>query len=1147
MSLQFIFGASGSGKTRYLYETLIRMSIEQPQIQYVAIVPEQFTMQTQKDMVMLHPDHGTMNIDIVSFGRLAYRVFEELAVEHPEVLDDMGKSMVLRKVASGERKNLGIFSGHLNQAGFINQLKSMLSEFYQYGISPDGLRQAVAGAKSPLLKEKLKDLVVIYEAFQKEISSRYITAEEILDVLCRVLPDSRWIKNSVVTLDGYTGFTPVQYRLLELLMIHARKVMVTVTIDPGEDPYKEAKIQDLFFMSKDMVGHLAKLAGKHGIGRDKEVVLSGQGAPSKGRFAHSPSIAFIEKHLYRFTPKAYPEVPAEVELFEAQTPAKEVDGVASRIHKLVQDEQIRYRDIAVITGDLPGYGYEIANRFQAEDIPYFMDNKKSIMENVMVEFIRAALEIVEKDFSYESVFRFLKTGLVSGEREETDRLENYVAALGIRGFRRWDQVWEHTYQGGKDLNLEELNRFREEVLLKLAPLREAAADREKTVGTMTMAVVSCLEQCKVQRKLEAYRDYFETIGEYSLAGEYGQVYGLVIQMFDRLVHLMGDEKVSKKEYAQILDAGFGEITVGVIPATVDRVVVGDITRTRLDQIEVLFFIGVNDGIVPSRKDGAGILTDMDREFLKEMDVDLAPTSREDSFRQRFYLYLMMTKPSKSLIVSYGAFTQAGKAQRPSSLIGELKRMFPHLQVKELALEEKSAASFAEAFDRLVEGLRDYGENREDGKFLELYRHFARKEDYREQVERLTEAACYSYEEKGISRAAARALYGRILEGSVTRLEQYASCAYAHFLSYGMELCRRQEYQIGAVDMGNLFHGAIDLCFKELKEKGKSAALLTEGERKELVEACVARVTQEYGNTILKSSARNQYLARRIERMTERTMWALGEQLKKGDFHPAGFEVSFSAIDNLKAMKIRLSDEEEMHLRGRIDRLDLCEDETHVYVKIIDYKSGQARFDLAAIYYGLQLQLVVYMDAVTELEKRRSPSKEVVPAGIFYYNIKDPVVDKEDVDVPEDIDELILEQLRMNGLVNSDLEVISHMDREIKSKSDVIPVAVKDGVVQEKYSSVAGKGHFEALKMYVRGKVKEDGQEILAGKIPVAPYKQGSRTACDYCPYHGVCGFDLKVSGFGFRRFAALKPAEVWEAILEGGNRDEVDAGAAGSN
>ncbi len=301
------------------------------------------------------------------------------------------------------------------------------------------------------------------------------------------------------------------------------------------------------------------------------------------RFLGSPAISFIEKHLYRFTSAQYQNEPQEIEIFEAGTPAQEIDAVAARIHSLVQNENIRYREIAVITGDLAGYGYEIVNRFRTENIPYFMDDKKSILQNVMVEFIRGALEIMQRDFDYESMFRFLKTGLVSSEKEKIDRLENYVIAMGIRGYKRWNQTWKHSYRGGKDINLQELNEFRQEILSKLEGLKTVMSQKEKTVKSMTAAVVACLEECQVQQQLEAYQEYFEQVGEYSLAKEYEQVYELVIQMFDRLVHLLGKEHISRKEYSQILDAGFGEITVGVIPATVDRLVVGDITRTRLDQ------------------------------------------------------------------------------------------------------------------------------------------------------------------------------------------------------------------------------------------------------------------------------------------------------------------------------------------------------------------------------------------------------------------------------------------------------------------------------------------------------------------------------------------------------------------------------------
>ncbi len=1165
MSLQFIIGSSGSGKTYRLYRDLIDRSLREPDASFIAIVPEQFTMQTQKQIVTMHPDHGTMNIDIVSFNRLAYRIFEELAVEHLTVLDDMGKSMVLRKVAAQQRKNLTLYGGHLNQTGFINQLKSMLSELCQYGIEPEALGAAAQEADSALLRAKCGDLELLYRAFREEIEARFITAEEILDVLCRVLPQSELVKRSVVALDGYTGFTPVQYRVLELLMIHAKQVIVTVSMDPKAGPYRRGKYQNLFYMGTEVVWKLARLAAEHGVERDEDVLLGMEAAQSQDdgvdlgvpwRFRRSPALAYIEKHLYRYDGSADWE-PREVEIYQAAAPGDEIAAVALRIHTLVQKEGIRYREIAVITGDLAGCRNEIVNRFQTEDIPFFMDSKKSILENAMVEFIRAGLEAVRRDFDYESMFRYLKSGLAAGDTEELDRLENYCMALGIRGFKRWDSEWEYTYRGAKDLNLDQLNAFRREILAPLAALREALREDGRTVRTMNEAVLRWLDACGVRGKLRQRQADFEREGLYRLAKEYEQVYGRVEELFERLTGLLGSEKLSLKEYIEILDAGFSEIRVGVIPATVDRVVVGDITRTRLDQIRVLFFIGVNEGVVPSRKDAQSLLTDMDREALKQRRIELAPTSKEDSFTQRYYLYLLMTKPSERLILSYSLLDTAGKSRRPSSLIGELRRMFPRLTVRETEERQGEIVSRTAAKERLIRGLREYAADEtqsgsalrpapglESDSFLELYRWFAASPEYAGLVRGLTDAAFYSYEKRGVSKAAAQALYGKVLQGSVTRLEQYASCAYAHFLSYGLELLERQEYRIAAVDMGNLFHSSIDLCFKEMTARGIRAASLEEEERKALVHECVSRVTAEYGNTILTSSARNQYLAARIERMTDRTVWALTRQLRKGDFEPAGFEVSFSAIDNLQAMKIRLSDEEALHLRGRVDRLDLCEDGQRVYVKIIDYKSGGTQFDLAAVYYGLQLQLVVYMDAVMELTQRSHPGQEVVPAGIFYYNIRDPLAEREAGQTEEDVDGEILRQLRMNGLVNSDFEIARRLDRQIQQKSDVIPVTLKDGLIQESQSSVASSRRFELLRQYVRGQLKREGREILEGRIDAEPQKSGSQTACTYCPYHSVCGFDTRIEGCHFRRFASLDAQQVWEEMEKGGAADAVDGETA---
>ena len=1135
MALQLILGGSGSGKTTYLYDEVIRLSMEHPQEQYFLIVPEQFTMQTQKDIVTRHPNHGTMNIDIVSFARLAYRIFEELAVEQLSVLDDMGKSMVLRKVAAAQKRQLVLFGGQLSKPGFVGQLKSMLSEFYQYGITPEALREMAPSARSPLLRQKLEDLALVEQSFQEYIEGHYITTEQVLDVLCRLIPESGLIRNSVIALDGYTGFTPVQYRLTELFLVYAKQVYVTVTADEAAGIYGKMGIQNLFYMSRQMAVRLSEIAEKNQVKKLPDIIL---GEQKNRRFARRPELAWLEQNLFRYgTETAYTgEATDSIVFFQASNPSGEVSHIVHEIQRLVQEGKARYREIAVITGDLPGYGKEITHQFTQNQIPHFMDDKKNVLDNCLVELIRASLEAVRQDFSYESVMRYLRTGLVSQERTMVDRLENYILAMGIRGGKRFRETWERTYRGAGDLNVTEVNAFKDRVLAPLFAMQERFRQADLTIAGMTEAVLTLLADCRAEEQLESYQEYFTKIGEHRLAKEYGQVYGLVTELLKRLSDLLGEERVSRKEYLEILDAGFAELKVGVIPAVADRVVVGDITRTRLAHIRVLFFAGVNDGIVPARKERGSLLSDRDRDFLGEHHLELAPTAREESFQQRFYLYLMMTKPSKQLILSWCRTGADGKSRRPSFLIGELRTMFPNAVLTDQETQMDSEIySVAEAKQRLSTKLGQYRDGQleqdeEKAQFLELYRWFASSKDNQKTLRRFMDAAFFVYEQQGISHAVAKALYGEILSGSVTRLEQYAACAYSHFLRYGLELLERKRFELASSDIGTLFHESIDLCFRRVKEKQYDWHTMTNETRDMLVEECVAAVTENYGNTILGSSARNRYLAQRVGQITKRTVWALQQQIKKGDFIPTGFEVSFSAADNLSAMKIALSESEALHLRGRIDRMDVCEDGGKVYVKIIDYKSGSTSFDLLALYYGLQLQLVVYMDAVTEMAQHHYPDKEIVPAGILYYNIADPLAEKKGQPDPEKIDAEILKKLRMNGLVNSELEVVRHLDRTIEKESDVIPVVLKDGEVQAGRSSVANRERFARLSRFVHRKLKEAGQEILDGEIGVVPYKNGQRTACDYCPYHAVCGFDRKTSGYEFNRWKNRKTEEIWEEI-----------------
>lgn len=1153
MSLKFILGSSGSGKSHTLYQEIIEKSIEFPQEHYIVIVPEQFTMETQRNIVGLHPQRGSMNIDIVSFGRLAYRVFEEVFEKQLPVLDDTGKNLVLRRILENKRKELHYYASKISGTGFTAEMKSILSEFFQYGIQDKEMESMLSAAeKKAVLKAKLTDMNIIRLAFQDAMENKYVTKEEILEALCRVADKSEVIKKSVICLDGFTGFTPIQYKLMGLLIKYAKRVIVTVTIDPRENLTGAVREQELFHLSKTTVSSLKRISGEMGIPMEKDILITG----TPYRFRKSAELKHLEASLFRYPTDVYEGETADISLHLSRTPAMEAAFAAREIRRLIREEDWRFRDMAVITSDMGRYADAIRDAFEEHDIPCFIDHKTSIMGNPFVELIRAALEMISEDFSYESVFRYLRTGLTDLAQEDIDYLENYCLALGIRGNKRWKEKWVRSSKKGAAADLDYLNGLREAVTMPLWPLWEIWRDQESDVRTKLTALYQLIADHGIQEKLESYELHFDEKGRQALAKEYKQTYRLVMELFDKVAELLGDEGMSGRELSGILDSGFEEIKVGLIPPSMDQVLVGDMERTRLKDIKALFFLGINDGSIPKNSGKGGLLSQSERNFLYENKVTLSPTAKENAYIQRFYLYMNLTKPSEHLYLSYCKTTSEGAALKASYLIGTIKKLFPKIETRDEEYVKNAIDHMTTpkgALSYLIGGLEQIGEDEMTDEWKELFSWYRKSDEWKRKTDKLIEAAFYENTESGIGRLAAQALYGPQPVNSVTRLERFASCAFAHFLTYGLHLEKRKEYQVLSVDFGNMFHNAIERYSKKLKENHLDFAEVTKELRKELVRESVLEITTDYGNNILQSSARNAYIIERLTRITDRTVWALGEQLKKGVFRPVEYEVSFSETDALDALTIPVSEEESMRLHGRIDRMDLYEDEEHVYVKVIDYKSGQTAFDLSSVFYGLQLQLVVYLDAAVELEKKKT-NKLVIPAGIFYYNIKDPIVEKADVLIKKkEIEKLLLAKMQMNGLVNQEQDILKLLDRDLETegKSDVIPVSYnKDGTLKKNASAITEE-QFSVLTSFVKKKIRHMGREMMNGNTAIHPYEKGKRKACDYCDYRFVCGFDEKISGYGYRRMRELMEEEVWWEMLseEGEKQDgnEMDGGTAEGN
>lgn len=1129
MSLQFIFGNSGAGKSHTLYENIIRESKAHPEQKILVLVPEQFTMQTQKDLVTMHPDGGILNIDVLSFQRLAYRVFEETGTQVGKVLEETGKNLVLRKIAQEHKDELKILGGNLKKTGYINEIKSLISELTQYAVTEEELeRFTKASQEKPHLYWKLRDLQVLYRAFHAYLADQYITAEELLEVLCRVAGNSEMIGSSVIVLDGFTGFTPIQNKLLQRLMQYAKKVIVTVTIDSREDPYGLKGEYQLFHMSKKTVSTLAGLAGESGTAIEEAVIVKPSG---QSRFGKGGALFSLEQNLFRLRPKLFEGKQDQISLHLLRNPQEEVAWTAVQIRRIIRESGLHYRDFAVITGDMEAYGHCLERIFPEYGIPCFLDYKRSVLGNPFVEFLRALLEMIEQDFTYETVFRFLRSGLSGMKREETDLLENYVLALGIRGRKKWANRFIRTYKVLTEEELLEIDGLRQRFVDLVLPFGEVMRKKDVDVRTRTTALYRMIEKLEIQEKLAAFEEHFKREGNQVLAKEYHQIYPIVMDLMDKLVDLLGDEKLSAREYREILEAGFAEARVGVIPPGVDQVVAGDMERTRLKDVKVLFFLGVNEGSVPKNTSRTGLLSDMEREQLKAKGMDLAPTAREQGYIQRFYLYLNLTKPSQRLYVCCSLLDGRGKALRPSYLMNVLKGIFPGMELKKEEDWQKDAyVTPKESIRLLIEGMRAYRAGEENGKFYELYRWYAAQEQYEEKLSQLLEAAFARHTDSRLGRAVAHALYGTVLENSVTRLERYAACAYAHFLMYGLKLSKRDTYEFAPVDMGNIFHRTLELFSKRLEESSYTWTDIPEEIQGAWVEECMELVTADYGNTILQSTARNAYAAERMKRMMKRTVWALGRQIGKGLFVPENYEISFSGVSDLDAVNIALSPEERLRLQGRIDRIDTCEEEKSVYVKVIDYKSGNTSFQLLSLYHGLQLQLVVYLNAAMELAAKEHPDKEIRPAGIFYYQIQDPVLELEAGTEGEDLNERVMEKLKLSGLVNGDPEVIRKLDQDMPGKSSVLPLSYnRDGSLRAG-SSVAAERQFKDLSSFVNRRIQRIGAEILEGRLDVNPYELKGKTACDYCAYRGVCGLDSKDEGYGFRRLKAFEDGEIWERI-----------------
>lgn len=1129
MSLQFVMGGSGSGKSTWLYDMLSGEAAVNRDKNYIVLVPDQFTLETQKTLVARRG--GILNIDVLSFHRLAYRVFEEIPAMQKTVLEDMGKMMLLRSVFTEQKKNLKYFHKGLHKPGFLDECKSFLCELMQYAIGEEEFDTMEESAgENTLMSLKLQDLRLIYQAFRDKMGDSYQMAEELVPQLTSVAASVEMLRDAVIVLDGFTGFTPTQYDLLRELLTCCDRMIVTVTTDRTE------RRGAVFTLSRNTVTRLADIA-RSVRAAIQEPVMTGKGAGRiPWRVAGNPELAFLEEHLFSYDGAQWEGPVSSLELFSCRKESEEAASVARRIFWLVEEEGYSYGDIAVVTSDIAAYEQTLRREMDRLGIRYFMDYKKSIGANALAEYVLSFMEMVRKGLDYESTFRFLRCGLSPLDTEETDLLENYVIARGRRGIRSYRQEWEFEVDR---MDLVRVNECRVKFLEAVNETIQELAGGKKTVREFTEIIYRLIVRGRLYEKIRQHSARWEEEGNTMLAGEYRSTYRLLMELLDELVDLLGTETVTFREYEEILSSGISEGLVGFIPPSSNQVVIGDVKRSRLQDIRVLFFLGVTDDRIPASQGNPGILSESERRKIADTGVVLAPTAEEEALTDQFYLYLTLTKASGKLILSYARMGEDGSSRRPAYLIGQIRSMFPGLVLREdgaAATETGKQILGCDAGRAYLVRHLARGDFRNDMAWWELAAWHERREPGL--IRRLQEGRVSGAYASKLSGEAARRLYGEVIYGSVTQLEQFARCPYAYFVIYGLGLREREQFQVGAADYGNVFHSAMEHFSHELEDRGMRWQDLGEQEVLELAGQSVDFVIDHYKGDLFRQSKRVEFMGVRMKKIMKLSVWGIWRQMLAGEFSALWSEKCFSGRDGLASMRIPLDGSREMSLSGKIDRVDICETEGQGLIRIVDYKSGKKDIDLCRVYYGLQLQLLTYMSAALELQKKRNPAGVPVPAAMLYYQMTEPELPwKEETE--KEREERILGALKCSGYVSDEPEILARLDAGLLSgggetgmggRSALFPVGFKKDGDFDRYSHVLSREEFERLMQYTREKITEFGNRIYDGEIAAAPYRIQRETGCDTCALSVLCGITPGERGRCARELLTMTEEEVWEAL-----------------
>ena len=1029
--------------------------------------------------------------------------------------------MLIYSILSNKKNNLKFLGKSENN---IDMIMTQLTELKKHGVSLDNLETLKENIEDTYLESKLNDIYTVYSQFQEKIKNNYIDENDSLTILKEQLDSTNMFDNTEIYIDEFVGFTKQEYDIIEKLLEKAYKVTISITSD---ELYKTKDASnDIFYTNKETISKILKIAKANNIKIEEPVKQE-----EIYRFKNK-ELNHIEENLYNFPYKKSNEDVTNLKLFLANNQYSEVENIARTIVKLVRDEGYRYRDIAIITKNIDTYSNLCKAIFNEYKIPVYIDEKRDLSQNILVKYLISILDVFSKNWTYDSVINYIKSGFTNISQEDIYLLENYALEWNVRGSLWYKQDWNFRDADEKgEEQIAHLNELRRNIVDPLVKLKNNLSGK-KSAKQISENLYKFFIENKIDEILAEKINKLNEAQEVSISAEYETSWKIIMQVLDEIVLVFGDENITFETYMQILKTGLGESKLGTIPMAQDEVTVGDVDRSRSHKIKIVFIIGLNDGMFPGTTKAEGFLNDADRQKILEKGIELAKGTVDRIYEDNFNIYKAFTTAEEKMYLSYSSSDMEGKSLRQSILISRIKKIFAKVQEESDIIQRKSEICTKQnTFEELLINLRDFRDGKEiDPIWFKIYNIFDNDTEWKPKLESAIKALSYTNVPEKITKENVEKMYGDVLKTSVSRLEQYSSCPFSYYLKYGLKLNEKETFNLEAVDTGTFMHDVIDSFFARLDEQEINIKQITDEEIEEIVTEIIQDKLNLNKNYIYTVSAKYKILAGRLKKVVTTSMKYIVQSIKQSEFEVFGHEMEFGGKGQYKPITVKTDDGKRVEIIGKIDRVDILKNPDGTYVRIIDYKSSIKNIDLNQVVSGLQLQLLTYLNETCKVE-------DFLPAGVLYFNLSNPSISSEKNMTDEEIENKIKQEFKMKGLILADVNIIRKMDTKIDETgtSTIIPAGIKkDGEINNLKTSAISKEQFNYLQKYMNKLIKQISESILAGNIEVKPYYNTKlkTTPCTYCKYRSICRFDENSATNKYNYISNLNKDAILEMLKE---------------